>query len=42
MEVMDPLILTASLISVVQITQAILLDCYCIRSKIMDADDDIF
>jgi len=39
---MDPLSLTASLIAVVQISQAVLLFCYQIRGQIKDADDEIF
>lgn len=38
---MDPLSLTASLIAVVQISQAVLLFCYQIRGQIKDADDEI-
>src|SRR4051812_13645730 len=38
---MDPLSLTASVIAVVQVAQAILLACYRIRSQVKDADDDI-
>ena len=38
---MDPLSLTASLIAVVQISQAVLLFCYQIRGQIKDADDEV-
>ncbi|KAH9207543.1 hypothetical protein DL95DRAFT_395946, partial [Leptodontidium sp. 2 PMI_412] len=38
---MDPLSLTAGVIAVVQVAQAILLACYRIRSQVKDADDDI-
>ncbi|KAH7019752.1 ankyrin repeat-containing domain protein [Ilyonectria destructans] len=38
---MDPLSLTASVIAVVQVAQAVLLACYRIRSQVKDADDDI-
>jgi hypothetical protein len=38
---MDPLSLTASLVAVVQISQAVLLFCYQIRGQIKEADDEI-
>lgn len=38
---MDPVSLTASLIAVVQVSQAVLLFCYQIRGQIKDADDEI-
>jgi hypothetical protein len=38
---MDPMSLTASLIAVVQISQAVLLFCYQIRGQIKDADDEV-
>src|SRR5271156_1936828 len=38
---MDPLSLTASLIAIVQVSQAVLLFCYQIRGQIKDADDEI-
>jgi ankyrin repeat domain-containing protein 50 len=38
---MDPLSLTASLIAVVQVSQAVLLFCYQIRGQIKDANDEI-